>query len=344
MAAAQGLDFLQSERLRDLRPPLVPNEPVGALLIHKPHRLARVAHVTDEVLPIGVVLGVAVVNCIAPCIDRAVQCPCPHHALTLRLDARIRRGTVLHRQPRLGLNREALRPIGRIACRRSMRCDAAEALQLGPVFAASRTVGTRHVDKPLPVQAEAVFGVVIHRTAHPIGGHGFGAAGDGGQAFDAPAHAHDAVAGLAVVAQGQLRLHAGHAGRHFDGNAVGGGAAGGDGEFTRDLAGHRGLGHRGAPQQAGTRRQNDKQAASKARAQQDIGNHDKPSAGGPSDSDRPQWPFVVMATKPTEGFSSHGRASNKRRILGNEAEIITQSHGRHRIGNQRRISGHQAGP
>ncbi|MGE0430430.1 MAG: hypothetical protein AB7P11_20700, partial [Hydrogenophaga sp.] len=79
--------------------------------------------------------------------------------------------------------------------------------------------------------------------------------------------------------------------------------------------------------QADTRWQNDKQAASKARAQQDIEKHDKPSAGGLPVSDRLQRPLVVMTTQPAEGLCARGRASNKRRILDNEAKIITRCHG-----------------
>ena len=116
--------------------------------------------------------------------------------------------------------------------------DFAEALDLGAVFAARCTVCATHQDQPLPVHAEAVIGIEVHPSHHAVLRPGAGAAGDGRQSSDAPAHAQHAVAALAVVDEFELGLHPSDTRGHLDGDAVGGSSTGGDSKLARGAARH----------------------------------------------------------------------------------------------------------
>lgn len=203
-----------------------------------------VASIVDAgriIVAIDAVFGIGNREVIALGVGHLVYRPAPDRALALRFNPGIGRIAVFHHLSALGPYLEIRRSIAGL----SIADHLGKALALGPVFRAIRTIGYRlaiDLHEPLAIQAIAVIAVVVDRASDIVLRHGLRAAANRGQAADAPAHAQQAIAGLAVVAQGQLGRHAGNPGRRLEGNGIGGRAAG----IDRKLAwrGHRRLGAR----------------------------------------------------------------------------------------------------
>ena len=202
--------------------------------------IARVVNPLGVIRPIGGILVIAQGHVVTLDIRDLVLRPYPNRCKRPGVrtgpgfNPRVGCIAILDGQTRLGLDGKRFRAAARYCVGR----DFAETLDLGAVFAVRCTVRATHQDQPLPVHAEAVIGIEVHPSHFSVLRPGTGAAGDGRQSSDAPAHAQHAVAALAVVDECELGGHARHTRGHLDGDAVGGRSTGGDGELARGAARH----------------------------------------------------------------------------------------------------------
>ena len=112
-----------------------------------------------------------------------------------------------------------------------MRDDFAEALPFRAVFAEIGTVTAADDEEPLPIETVAVVAVELDTAPDAVLGDGARAAGDGRQPRQRPAHAQQAIASLAAVAEGKLGFDAAVAGRNLDRQRVSCGSGFGDTEL-----------------------------------------------------------------------------------------------------------------
>jgi len=180
-------------------------------------------------LAVGGVVGVGDGEVVALGVRHLVERPVAGRGLALRQDARVGGVAELHDLAGLGLDLEPGRP----GAGGAERGNLGEALDLGAVLGAVGAVGAADGEEALAVEAETVVGVVFDGAAQAVLGQGARTAADGGQAVEHPAHAEEAVAGLAAVGQRQGWEHAGGARRHGNRDGIGRSPRGADPELAR---------------------------------------------------------------------------------------------------------------
>ncbi len=227
------LHIRESDRGLIDRSRLIQRCDIRAGFIDESHRVRRslacigIARVVDPirvVLAVGGVFDVADGESVTDGVGKFVQAPQHDFGLSLGFDPGIGGVAVFEDLAALGPGF----PPDRTAALAAVADDAAVTLTFGAVFGAVGAIGAADGNKTLAVEAVAVVGVVVDAADDAILDQGLGAAMNDGEAGEAPAHAEQAVAALAVVAKAEFGLDAGGARRNGDGDGVGEGAAGTD--------------------------------------------------------------------------------------------------------------------
>lgn len=240
-----GLEGREALGGRDERARDVPRLGVGAVLPDEAYgrvgrdpggRVLGVVDARQLELAAVRILEIAVAHGVSGAVLHPGERPQPDAPRACRLGAAVAGRAVAADAAVAPLDAELARTrIGIRGVRAADGDDPRPALALGPVLRAGHPVRARDRDEPLAVEAEPVAAVEGDRADRAVAPQVRRAAADRRLPGEAEADPQRTVRSLAVVAQRELGLHAGGAGRNGDGNVVGRGAGRRHREASVDL-------------------------------------------------------------------------------------------------------------